>query len=158
MDKYEPQSLQDLAVHKRKVDDVRRWLVEAFDEKRRSKHRVSLQFIFLCSKPGHIYDAIMQRLLILTGPAGSAKTTTLRVLAREMDFDIVEYKDNTNTTRFSSFADEPSTCTSGDSFFFSVPHELNWRSRYSRCLRDLFNAYGRVHFNIHIYASEACAH
>lgn len=68
-------------------------------------------------------DAITQRLIILTGPAGSAKTATLRVLAREMDFDIVEYKENTNTTRFSTFADEPSTCTSGDSivclFFFS---------------------------------------
>ena len=61
-----------------------------------------------------------QRLLILTGPAGSAKTATLRVLAREMDFDIVEYKDNTNTTRFSTFSDEPSTCTSGDSILFVI--------------------------------------
>jgi hypothetical protein len=41
VDKYAPQSLQDLAVHKRKVDDVRKWLVDAFDEKGRSKHRVS---------------------------------------------------------------------------------------------------------------------
>ena len=64
-----------------------------------------------------------QRLLVLTGPAGSAKTATLRVLAREMDFDVVEYKDNTNTTRFSTFSDEPSTCTSGHSiclFYFFV--------------------------------------
>ncbi|KAH9989612.1 Rad17 cell cycle checkpoint protein-domain-containing protein [Russula vinacea] len=91
-------SLQDLAVHKRKVDDVRKWLVDAFDEKGRSKHR---------------------RLLVLTGPAGSAKTTTLRVLAREMDFDIVEYKENMNTTRFSTFADEPSTCTFGDAILFT---------------------------------------
>ena len=66
----------------------------------------------------------MQRLLILTGPAGSAKTATLRVLAREMDFDIVEYKDNTNTTRFSSFADEPSTCTSVIFSFCSSRAEL----------------------------------
>ncbi|KAF8483310.1 Rad17-domain-containing protein [Russula ochroleuca] len=95
VDKYEPHSLQDLAVHKRKVDDVRKWLVEAFDEKGRSKHR---------------------RLLVLTGPAGSAKTTTLRVLAREMDFDIVEYKENMNTTRFSTFSDEPSTSDTPDAF------------------------------------------
>ena len=39
-DKYEPQSLGDLAVHKRKVDDVRRWLVEAFSEQGRSERRV----------------------------------------------------------------------------------------------------------------------
>ncbi len=39
-DKYEPQSLGDLAVHKRKVDDVRRWLAEAFSEQGRSERRV----------------------------------------------------------------------------------------------------------------------
>ena len=48
VDKYAPQSLQDLAVHKRKVDDVRRWLVGAFDEKGRSKHRVSPFHLFSC--------------------------------------------------------------------------------------------------------------
>jgi hypothetical protein len=47
VDKYAPQTLQDLAVHKRKVDDVRRWLVDAFDEKGRSKHRVSPSICFL---------------------------------------------------------------------------------------------------------------
>ena len=46
VDKYAPQTLQDLAVHKRKVDDVRRWLVDAFDEKGRSKHRVSPSICF----------------------------------------------------------------------------------------------------------------
>jgi cell cycle checkpoint protein len=55
---------------------------------------------------------MLKRLLILTGPVGSAKTATLRVLAREMDFEIVEYKDTTNTTQFSPLSDEPSTCTS----------------------------------------------
>jgi hypothetical protein len=45
-----------------------------------------------------------------------------------MDFDIVEFKDNTNTTRFSTFSDEPSACTSGDSlFFFQTSKALNWR-------------------------------
>jgi hypothetical protein len=39
-DKYEPQILGDLAVHKRKVDDVRKWLVEAFNEQGRSERRV----------------------------------------------------------------------------------------------------------------------
>lgn len=33
-----------------------------------------------------------KRILILSGPAGSAKTATLRVLSREMDIDVVEYK------------------------------------------------------------------
>ena len=47
VDKYAPLSLQDLAVHKRKVDDVRRWLEEAFSGKGRSKHRVGHPFFAL---------------------------------------------------------------------------------------------------------------
>ncbi len=47
VDKYAPQSLQDLAVHKRKVDDVRRWLEEAFSGKGRSKLRVGHPFALL---------------------------------------------------------------------------------------------------------------
>ncbi|KAI9441232.1 Rad17-domain-containing protein [Lactarius indigo] len=89
-DKYEPRSLGDLAVHKRKVDDVRRWLVEAFSEQGRSERR---------------------RLLILTGPAGSGKTATLRVLAHEMKVEIIEHKTHVNTVQVSTFS-EPSTCRS----------------------------------------------
>lgn len=56
-------------------------------------------------------------MLILTGPTGSGKTATLRMLAREMDFEIVEYKDTTNTTQFSALSDEPSTCASCRSYY-----------------------------------------
>ncbi|KAH9177779.1 Rad17-domain-containing protein [Lactarius sanguifluus] len=94
-DKYEPQSLGDLAVHKRKVDDVRRWLVEAFSEQGRSGHR---------------------RLLVLTGPAGSGKTATLRVLAHEMNFEIIEHKTHVNTVQVSTFASEPSMSNTPDVF------------------------------------------
>ena len=34
----------------------------------------------------------MQRILVLTGPAGSAKTTTIRVLSKEMEFEISEWR------------------------------------------------------------------
>ncbi|KAI9465709.1 Rad17-domain-containing protein [Lactarius psammicola] len=94
-DKYEPRSLGDLAVHKRKVDDVRRWLVEAFSEQGRSERR---------------------RLLILTGPAGSGKTATLRVLAQEMNFEIIEHKTHVNTVQASTFTREPSTSDTPDAF------------------------------------------
>ena len=43
-DKYEPRSVGDLAVHKRKVDDVRRWLVEAFSEQGYPERRVRSPF------------------------------------------------------------------------------------------------------------------
>ena len=34
----------------------------------------------------------LQRILALSGPAGTAKTTTIRVLAREMGFGILEWR------------------------------------------------------------------
>jgi energy-coupling factor transporter ATP-binding protein EcfA2 len=98
---------------------------------------------------------MVQRLLILTGPTGSGKTTSLRVLAREMDFEIAEYKDTTNTTQFSVFSDEPSTCTSGK-ILIAPSLVLNWRSRYLRCLCDLRDACGRVHVGIRVRSSEDC--
>jgi hypothetical protein len=49
-----------------------------------------------------------------------------------MDFDVVEFKENTNTTRFSTFGDEPSAlaCTSGDSFFFFFWFLNIWASNW----------------------------
>ncbi|KAG1902214.1 Rad17 cell cycle checkpoint protein-domain-containing protein [Suillus fuscotomentosus] len=76
VDKYEPTIEADLAVHKRKVEDVRRWLSEAFEGGSAGKLRK------------------YRRILVLTGPAGTAKTTTLRVLAREMGFEIVEWRNS----------------------------------------------------------------
>ncbi|KAH7917450.1 P-loop containing nucleoside triphosphate hydrolase protein [Leucogyrophana mollusca] len=73
VDKYEPTVEADLAVHKRKVEDVRRWLIEAFDGGKLRKYR---------------------RILALTGPAGTAKTTTIRVLARELGFEILEWRNS----------------------------------------------------------------
>ncbi|EIM79628.1 Rad17-domain-containing protein [Stereum hirsutum FP-91666 SS1] len=71
VDVYEPETEEDLAVHKRKVNDVRQWLLEAFQPSKLQKYR---------------------RLLVLTGPAGSGKTTTLRVLSRELGFEILEWR------------------------------------------------------------------
>ncbi|KAI5116697.1 hypothetical protein M0805_000022 [Coniferiporia weirii] len=74
VDRYEPQSETELAVHKRKVEDVRRWFQEAFEggpEGKLKKYR---------------------RILVLTGLAGTGKTTTVRVLAKEMGFGISEWQ------------------------------------------------------------------
>ncbi|KDQ11559.1 hypothetical protein BOTBODRAFT_189751 [Botryobasidium botryosum FD-172 SS1] len=77
VDKYEPQTAEDLAVHKRKVEDVRKWLGEAFD-----------------SSPGSTKRRKYRRILALTGPAGTGKTVTIRVLAKEMNVQVVEWQNS----------------------------------------------------------------
>ncbi|KAG8943249.1 Cell cycle checkpoint protein rad17 [Tulasnella sp. 424] len=74
VDLFAPESEEDLAVHKRKVEDVRRWLVDALD-----------------GGPGGKMKKY-RRILALTGPAGVGKTATIRVLAKELDVELVEWR------------------------------------------------------------------
>jgi cell cycle checkpoint protein len=67
-EKYGPVSLDELAVHKRKVADIRTWLSNVFNGRER------------------------KRLLLLKGAAGSGKTTTVSLLSKELGFDIHEWK------------------------------------------------------------------
>ncbi|KAF4581066.1 cell cycle checkpoint protein RAD17 [Ophiocordyceps camponoti-floridani] len=72
-ERFGPRNLDELAVHKRKVSDVRRWL-EAVTAGR-----------------------IRQRLLVLKGAAGSGKTTTVRLLAQDMGLELLEWKNPTGS-------------------------------------------------------------
>ncbi|PFH55521.1 hypothetical protein XA68_18118 [Ophiocordyceps unilateralis] len=67
-ERFGPRNLDELAVHKKKVTDVRKWL-EAVTTGR-----------------------IRQRLLVLKGAAGSGKTTTVRLLAQDMGLELLEWK------------------------------------------------------------------
>ena len=73
-ERFGPRNLDELAVHKKKVSDVRRWIEDV------------------------IVGRMRQRLLILKGPAGSGKTTTVQLLAKEMDCEILGWKNPTNNT------------------------------------------------------------
>ncbi|KAL1627027.1 RFC checkpoint protein Rad17 [Diplodia seriata] len=68
VDKYSPVNLDELAVHKRKVADVRAWLTNVLAGRER------------------------KRLLVLKGAAGTAKTTTVNLLAKDVGFEINEWK------------------------------------------------------------------
>ncbi|KAI1434697.1 cell cycle checkpoint protein RAD17 [Xylaria sp. CBS 124048] len=70
-ERFGPLNLDELAVHKRKVADVRKWLEDVMAGRMR------------------------QRLLILKGAAGTGKTTTLRLLAKEMRSEILEWHNPT---------------------------------------------------------------
>ncbi|KAI1269258.1 Rad17 cell cycle checkpoint protein-domain-containing protein [Xylariaceae sp. FL1019] len=72
-ERFGPSNLQELAVHKKKVSDVRIWLDNV------------------------LAGRIRQRLLILKGAAGTGKTTTLRLLAREMGCELLEWRNPTGS-------------------------------------------------------------
>lgn len=44
------------------------------------------------------HEAVVQKLLVLHGPAGAGKTATLKVLASEFDAEIVEYVNSSTAT------------------------------------------------------------
>ncbi|KAI9880299.1 MAG: Cell cycle checkpoint protein rad17 [Pleopsidium flavum] len=67
-EKYAPTNLEELAVHKKKVADVRTWLDNVLQGRDR------------------------KRLLILKGPCGTGKTTTLSLLGSAMGFGISEWR------------------------------------------------------------------
>ncbi|KAK6449761.1 hypothetical protein FP744_10006011 [Trichoderma asperellum] len=67
-ERFGPRNLDELAVHKKKVADVRRWLEDVMGGRMR------------------------QRVLILKGAAGTGKTTTVRLLANDMGSEILEWK------------------------------------------------------------------
>ncbi|KAH7329082.1 Rad17 cell cycle checkpoint protein-domain-containing protein [Stachybotrys elegans] len=70
-ERFGPRNLEELAVHKKKVADVRRWLEDVTEGRLR------------------------QRMLILKGAAGSGKTTTLRLLASDLGCELLEWKNPT---------------------------------------------------------------
>lgn len=69
-----PTSLDELAVHKKKVEAVQIWIQNVFSGKER------------------------KRLLLLKGPAGSGKTTTVSLLSKALGVEIHEWKNPTSST------------------------------------------------------------
>ncbi|OCK77909.1 Rad17-domain-containing protein [Lepidopterella palustris CBS 459.81] len=76
-ERYGPVNLDELAVHKKKASDVRNWLNSVLGGRE------------------------CKRLLLLKGPAGSGKTTTMSLLSKELGFNIQEWK-NPTTSVYSS--------------------------------------------------------
>ena len=67
-ERFAPANLDELVVHKKKVGDVRGWLEDVMSGRMR------------------------QRLLILRGAAGTAKTTTIQLLADAMNCEVLEWR------------------------------------------------------------------
>lgn len=67
-ERFAPADLSELAVHKKKVQDVRNVLESALSPR------------------------AMPRLIVLKGPAGSAKTMTINLLAKDLGAEIIEWR------------------------------------------------------------------
>ncbi|XP_019105634.2 cell cycle checkpoint protein RAD17 isoform X2 [Beta vulgaris subsp. vulgaris] len=76
VDKYRPRSLEELAVHKKKVEEVRLW----FEEK------------LMISKQGS-----QNYVLLITGQAGTGKSATVRVVASHFRAEVCEWNTPTPT-------------------------------------------------------------
>ncbi|EON97793.1 putative cell cycle checkpoint protein rad17 protein [Phaeoacremonium minimum UCRPA7] len=72
-ERFGPANLDELAVHKKKVADVRKWLEDVTN------------------------GQLRQRLLILKGAAGTGKTATMQLLAKDMGCEILEWRNPTGS-------------------------------------------------------------
>ena len=75
-EKYKPTSVAQLAVHKRKVADVREWILSCVDKE--------------------------TGILVLQGPSGSGKTATVETICGEVGIEIIEWINPIHLVNFSS--------------------------------------------------------
>ncbi|KAK3869461.1 hypothetical protein Pcinc_025230 [Petrolisthes cinctipes] len=90
VDRYAPLSREDLAVHKKKVQEVETWLVESMSGMKDRKF------------------------LLLTGPSGCGKSATLKILSREAKLNLIEWINPTTAPYKSHFMGQENTWIPGD--------------------------------------------
>ncbi|XP_065175371.1 cell cycle checkpoint protein RAD17-like [Sycon ciliatum] len=114
-DKHKPKTLDDLAVHRKKIEDVQHWLERTFSTKRGSANWVP-------------------PITLLTGPAGCGKSTTVQVLCRSLHADLHEWQNPTISSSWQS------SRGGGDSD--AMPYESEVQSFREFLLRA--NKYGSI--------------
>uniref|UniRef100_A0A1A8BCA5 RAD17 homolog n=2 Tax=Nothobranchius kadleci TaxID=1051664 RepID=A0A1A8BCA5_NOTKA len=111
VDTYSPRSQADLAVHRKKVEEVEKWI---------KTHTNT-------SKAG---------VLILTGPSGCGKTATVQVLSQEMGVQVQEW---TNTSNLESYGSSQHADWSTNGFSYSSQltqfEEFLLRANKYKCLK-----------------------
>lgn len=122
IDKYRPKTVDEVAVHRRKVEEVQAWLLEAACWSQTLKHQRSVASTF-------------PKLLILYGSSGVGKSTLVEILCGELGLNVRQWSDTGNSggTRLGalSYAQATSTASGvgggldGDHFEFAAPFVSN---------------------------------
>ena len=85
-----------------------------------------------------------QRILVLTGPAGTAKTATVRVLARELGFEILEWRNGIGDT-FAAYDSKHTNCRIQPAFdLWSTPDELMDHDSYETLMAKFETFFNRA--------------
>ncbi|KFB38020.1 AGAP008673-PA-like protein [Anopheles sinensis] len=67
LEQFKPQNENDLAIHVKKIEEVKTWLIDA------QRHDPAKQVLFL------------------TGPSGSGKSTCVKTIARQLKYEVIEW-------------------------------------------------------------------
>lgn len=85
IESFEPKTIDDLAIHPKKIEEVQNWLLHC--NVLRNKN-------------------LPAQICLITGPAGSGKTATIKVLAKNMKYQLVEWINPTDLDTITSLGDQ----------------------------------------------------
>ena len=89
--KHVPINVSDLAVHPKKVEQVKSWLLNAFEHNYNNRH---------------VLDKICNNIVLLSGPPGCGKTATVIALSKELNFYIQEWSNPTSSREYKKSDDD----------------------------------------------------
>jgi cell cycle checkpoint protein len=104
--------MAELAVHKRKVSEVASWIKDFAHHGMVSFPVPAPPFLvaLLCFVLSVVLDTgLIQKLLVLSGPAGSGKSTTIFSLAKEMGIQIIEWINPVDEAKLTTQTEGPSS-------------------------------------------------
>jgi cell cycle checkpoint protein len=109
--KYAPQNVSDLAVHPKKIEEVKTWLLSYSD---------SIQNT-------NVHHELSKNILLLSGPPGCGKTATVLALSKELNLSIQEWCNPSSAIDYNRGDD--SEFETGDSQYIPKDDTVHYESQ-----------------------------